>query len=624
MSTDEVTHTGLFPPADPAEGTEPLLRPARLLNPTEPGPSARRIPTDRPPAAMETLDTPDRTASRMHLTWVTGSGRALAARVDVPTSPEVVGAVVVVPSFGREAVVSYRTVKALSVRAARSGFIGLSFAFSGDGDSECLRPQDDPQAAWVADLGSIAALARDLVGPEAPVHFVGLRLGSAVLSALPATGPGERVHWEPVSGRSYLLTHSMLRRQSARAALQPGTVELDGIALTESQAKGIAAMRAPRASRHGIGAADPQSVRLETDREAGKRLALGAPFYARVPLGSIDEIIAGLSRGAPRRPNPWTPSTTLEIARPGEPRIRERWCTIGPDALPGIVTDSPDVAPRMTTVFTAMGSEVRSGPGNLWTILARDLAASGTVSLRADRRFLGDSVDPDATQEPRPYTDRSVADVAAAIDHARSFAPTGPIIAVGVCAGAWSLLRALGETRVDRVLAVNPVHWNPDALAYTEAFYRTYHRELSQAVIEDSAQTPPASTSERTLTSKARDMTTAGVCAAQRLVRRARHRLALRYPVLRTLIRRELVPEHVGDLLGVVPPRTAVMLAFAPEDHDVFVGKGGPKAVRRANAHGADLTVAVDPAIDHNLFAASGRRYISDLLRAEVETAART
>ena len=75
------------------------------------------------------------------LSWIRSADRWLCARVDEPDDRVARGAVIVAPSFDREAVVSFRTTRALAARARRAGFVAYTFAWSGDADSSTL-PED--------------------------------------------------------------------------------------------------------------------------------------------------------------------------------------------------------------------------------------------------------------------------------------------------------------------------------------------------------------------------------------------------------------------------------------------------------------------------------------------------
>ena len=574
------------------------------------GKASARASLDLPAAPAD-----PRAASRLdlrRLTWLPSgaatAGRWLSARVDEPVGRVARGAVVVAPSFDREAVVSFRTTRALADRARCAGFVALTFSWSGDGDSGALPSAADPARAWVEDLEAVVAHARLLVGADAPVHIVGLRLGASVLAALPHSGPGRRIYWEPVSGAAFLRNHALIRRSSVPVPVQVPGVELDGAMLTTDQAAGLKGLQAP--ARSAVGPDD--LLRKEADPRAGMRLALGAPYFAQVPLAAIEEIVAELPTGEPAPLPAWEPTTTVTMTSTDAVgrriEITESMCEVGPGRLPAIRTQSCAAPGRAAVLFTAMGAEVKAGPGSFWTRAARDLAAQGVVSLRADRGGIGDDADPDLAPEPRPYTRQAVDDVAEA---AAALTDTGlPIIGVGVCAGAWALLGATGSTRdapLREVLGVNVVHWHPDPAVYTEAFYAHYHGQESvqRAEREDDAdEVPePATLRER--------------FAALRSA--AQTELAIRCPRLRSALRHDVPLDLAEPLLRQVPRRVGLTLLYGTHDHRIFVGKGGRRSLTRARRRGLHVRVVNDARVDHSLFAQAGQAATIDLLRQRVD-----
>lgn len=113
----------------------------------------------------------------MQMTWVEKpGGQPLAVRLNVPVDGQAHGVLVLVPSIGRESVVSFRTMRAFAQLAADQGWAAVSFWLSGDGDSGPLPVDADPVQTWVADVEAVLAWSRRLVG-DRPVHVVGLRLG---------------------------------------------------------------------------------------------------------------------------------------------------------------------------------------------------------------------------------------------------------------------------------------------------------------------------------------------------------------------------------------------------------------------------------------------------------------
>ncbi len=535
-----------------------------------------------------------------HLTWLNAQTRPLATRVDMPADGYAVGAVIIAPSFGREAVVSLRTTKALAAEAARAGFIAYTFTWTGDQDSSPLAPHDDPFVIWRQDLQSVVAHARSLIGDDHPVNLVGIRLGAAVVACSPDTGLGERVMWEPVTGKAFLRHHRLIRQTSVPVTPVEHGIELDGTYLSEQHARGIARLELRTAS-----SPTPLRIRKEKDRATGLRLALGAPYFAHVPLDSLCELVANLPTRRRTKVAPWSPVRSALVHTAHGP-VKETWCEIGPYRLPGILTESCDqvyTPEDVGVLFTAMGAEHRAGPGDIWTALARDLAITGVPSLRADRREIGDASDPDRSPEPRPYTASAVADVTAAAQH---LGVNGRrVIGVGVCAGAWALAQARG---LSYLVGVNIVHWNPDAEVYNEAFYRRFH---GSDPLVSTASTPSADDTDQDGTG----LPPPSGSWATRTTRLLRQEAAIRLPHLRSLIRPDVPLDDVSLLMGRPSADLPTLLVFGPHEYRIFVGKRGRLALRRASRRGADVQVRVHEDIDHSLLSARGQERVAGLIR---------
>lgn len=590
-------------------------------------PSAADSSAVSSPAAEVTASSDWR--SRRSLGWITSDGRPLAVRVDTPAG-QTVGAVVISPPVGREAVVAIRTTTALALAAAEAGFVAFSYSPSGEGDSGDLRPSDDLARAWSDDLAAIVAAAREHVGPQAPVHVIGVRVGACLLDGLAESGPGTHLAWEPVSGRTYLRTHSIIRGDSIDVPEATDGTELEGVHYTTAQARSLTELRAPR---RGPG------VLLEDDRRTARHIALGAPYFAHVPMGSIRRIVDGLEQGVPCPTVPWQGDRIAHIELANGTRVSERRVTLG--SLPAVVTTCPGVPMRVGATFTAMGSEIKAGPGRLWAQAARELAPRGVVSVRADRSCIGDDTGPAQRGEPRPYTDACVADVTAPATYLRRHGLG--VVGVGVCAGAWSLLRAACGGVFDEVIAVNPVHWNPDESAFDEAFYRHYH---GGDVPGMSGSTLSADDGVSTVdgTSTGGDDDQAGMsrsprALAQRLLQvvetrrpgtrrqlrsvteRASKELAIRHPRVRSAMRPEVPLDLVPMLLSPLRRPLRVTLLFGAEEYRIFCGKGGLRAAAAARRRGVDVAVSHDPVVDHSLFSRAGREHTLALLAERLSPA---
>lgn len=546
--------------------------------------------------------------STARMTWLTTrAGRHVFTRVDEPVGGSAIGALVVVPSLGRETTVPFRRLRALAVRAADAGYVVLSPSLAGDGESEDAPPEADLVEEWAAEVEAALAAAAAAV-PGRPVNVVGWRLGAALAhrheqaarsGAAVTPVSGAVILWEPVAGSSFLRQHQNLRRFASPVALAADGVELCGTFLTRAHAASVQALTVPRREPEG---ASFRIVR-ERDPKAVLQLTLGSPHFVEVALAGTDEMVAGLTSGefAPYVPVP----EHLDASwRDEQGRlVVETLVEVGAHRLPGVLTRSPEMPAQRGVLYTAIGSELRAGPGGTWTRSARELAPEGVVGLRMDRRTLGEDTDVTQPAEPYPYTEASVEDVRAGADYLRSHALEG-VFGVGACSGAWSILRGAEDDRFTAVIAVNPVHWDPDPDHYDEAFYeRTYRSEGAFAQVLESAGAEPAAEGED-----------APHTGWRLRVDPYLHRLARKYPRLRGFLRGDRATDRVAYLLEPVASSATVALAMGPGEEAVFRAKGGPVFLA-ATDHRDRFRVEVDEGIDHSLFSLRSRETVRTLTR---------
>lgn len=532
--------------------------------------------------------------------WIGSHARALSIRIDQPLG-QPVGAVVFVPTIGREAVVSSRTQKAFCLRATDLGFLGVSFAFSGDGDSSPATNDDDIGAAWINDIERVVAATREMA-PGVPVHAVGLRLGAALLSQV-QLNPGEvRVLWEPASGSSFLNRHIALRRIGVRLPPLQSLVELSGFSLTHRQAQNLRGISVA-ADKPGV------IVRKEGNRETGARIASVTTHAAKIPVDSIDEILSALPRAGSEHQEASGPSIDPVYPQRDADGVLETHVVVGPQRLAGILTEPKEGPPSCQVVFTAMGAELKCGPGNLWTSLSRMLSQRGATCLRIDRTELGDSIDPSQLGEPRPYRVQAVRDLVTAAEYLKERS-SAPVIGVGVCAAGWLFMKAAaGGAPINHILCVNNIHWNPDPRAYDEAFYEHFYHEQAHQAEEADDEPPPVN-------QPAGDTLPIG----QRLRAAAsdkKHQLAVRMPRLRAFIRgdRSLAAERPGRMLGNVPATTAITLAMGPWEYGRFAAQEGVREAGRLNDRGRRIKVVRTESVDHSLLSLTGQQTAADLLQ---------
>lgn len=547
----------------------------------------------------------------MEMTWIVHSGRALATRVDEPAGGAARGAVVVIPALAREGVTSFRTMRALAVRCAEAGFVTYSPDLTGQGDSEALEC-DDAAATWRADVAATVRTARDRVG-DLPVHAIGLRVGATLLPAVPPRAGEKRIAWEPVSGTSFMRRALAVRRLTIPLPSVSDGVELPGAFFTAAAAESIRGLAVP-GEESGV------TVVRESDRATADRIAGVSPHYARIPVESLRAIVAMLpqnepvpSVSLPRSSGPGatsTTSTTSMRARSGA-AVTETHVEVGPHALPGILTEpaESDQTRRAgqtgrAVLFTAMGAELKSGPGELWVEAARELAARGVVCVRADRRFLGDALDVDSLTEPRPYTRECIADIEDAVVWLRGRTDR-PVTGVGVCSGAWSLLSAARSTPMQEIVVVNNIDWEPDPEAYDEAFYEQAFRfdvSMSDSLVDEAVE-------------NAADGSMRGDWV--RRYRRLRHRLGVRFPAARARLRGEKAGSRVSALIDPVRAETTIRLIMGPKEISRLKFLDGENDIARARRRGQRVVLSAHEQLDHSMLSAGARRtLLHDLLRA--------
>lgn len=523
-----------------------------------------------------------RDSVKTSVTWLLGAsnGRPTAVRVDVPSDGQCIGGLVIVPPFGRERVVTFRTLRILALNAARRGFVVVSPDLAGDGDTPHIDGQSLP-AEWHQDVDVAYTLAGELTSAS-PVNIVGVRLGAALASSFSTSGGERRVLWEPVDGRTCLRQQRMLRRLAFAPPEVQGARELPGRLLTHNDWVSLERLQIP--------ASPITDVELVSDPDLVIALSKSATNAAPVLQSRIDRVIAHLGRSSPREMVELNCRLSASVA----PGITEEFLQME-SGVGGVLTYATSQDTRAGILFTAMGSELREGPGGIWTSLARDLAGHGFMSLRADRAGIGEAVDPGMPTQPRPYTDVAVTATVAGIRSLRLRAPDVKIAAAGICAGAWCLLRAGAHEPVDHIIAVNPMAWHPRESHYSDAFYR---RMLGEGQEDD----PPGSSS-RLRTSRKKAITA---------ISRGFERLGREdvYAHAAIVLRRDAIGERPVRLIRPLPTTTTVDLIVGPREKRDFLAKGGAKLLRLHPGRApVRLSTYVD--LDHNVQCESSRRIVA-------------
>ncbi|MBN6752701.1 hypothetical protein JRG18_04075 [Kocuria palustris] len=537
--------------------------------------------------------------------WVPAGdqGHALAARVHRPRRGRIRRILVLAPPFGREQVISSRTLRVLAVRAARDhGALVLRSSWSGTGEStEPLR--QDPARAWARDLIQLIRTGRELA-PGAAVTVIGLRLGAAVAASVleHPEAPEAAVLWEPIDGRRFVREQRALRRLSIEQPSDPGGVEIPGVLLTSQQAGSLKSLKLPEDGQQRAGV----QMLSASDRTAVEKVYAVASRDAEVPVEIVEEVIRRATDAAPaaERMTTWQPTADsagrllADLPRrwlspgPEGTRIVQEFVEIGPHGLPGVLTaaDSPADLSRMPgMLLVAADAEPMDGPTGLWARAARDLAARGSVVLRSDRRGIGEGADPQQLREPMPYTEEAVEDVREALGFLRGRIDR-PVVSAGLCSGAWFALRCARDG-ADRVVLLNTIAWTPRG-----AYYWRYYRDglLQQALGGREALLAAPESWKGRLKHRLK--------AARDLARQG-----MPGPLRRGLSRLGLM-QSVGQMFRDPATTPPVTVYVGADDEASFAAAGGRREVQRLRRRGFDIRVEPLGDADHALLAASSRR----------------
>lgn len=399
-----------------------------------------------------------------------GTGAAFGWLSHRSSSPDA-SAVLILPPVGYAWWSAYMTRRVLAERLVATGHTVLRLDYHGTGDAPGSEWESGQFGAWHESVRSGAHELRDRGCTE--LTLVGVALGATLALELAEELEADRVvAWSPViSGRHEARTLGLrsIAMPDGDHISHAGSVFA---ADTLSPLSTLDLLDATSRPEHTLvidgPAADPLIERLADDGVDVERVevadgeqALEEPAEdAVVARGIVDTVVDWIgpgtagTTGAPPRPaaghvSPW-----------GDGRVREEIRTLGPAGLIGVSCEPVAGAGAGTVVMLNSGSESHVGPGRAWVELARTLATHGVASLRVDFRGWGES--PHHGDAPgRPYDAHGIADTLQII-RALQARGDGPIVLVGLCAGAWIALRAILQEPVAAVIALNPqLYWQP-------------------------------------------------------------------------------------------------------------------------------------------------------------------
>jgi hypothetical protein len=527
-------------------------------------------------------------------TWFPSGDRVLEGWVHRPDDGRAVGAVVIAGPFAHEALVTYRSLRMLAVRAAERGFVAVRFSWSGTGDSEAA-PDSDLAGAWQQDFAAAVELARAASGIQS-VDAVGIRFGGSVVAA--ADVPlRTRVLWDPLGGRAFLRMQSSLLTMHLPVGFpraDSGT-ELCGYTLNEEAVSSLRTLPSPRPDADGW---DRSRVLLQDDPDTSAELFDREPNDARVPLASVERALDLLGTSPHFALPAWDPTSELISLDPTSgTRIRQTFVRIGPENLPGIFSEPVDtVGSGTAALFVPFGNDPK-GVDRIPRATSVRLAGQGTPTLRADRRGIGDAADPRDVAEGRTLTEAGFTDVA-------TFATwltdrTGdPVVGIGLCSGGWLIARAATVVPFERLIMVNNQAWST-----TRRFYERQRRVLGP------------------LTRPANDPDADGQ-TTDPLLKRIRRGIRAHAPYLiRSRVFSPLGKDEVVEmLLRPVPEQTSIRLLFGSADLRHWESSRGPRILHRLRRRGRSVDVEHDERADHALMSEAAFQAYLQLLDREFGT----
>lgn len=522
--------------------------------------------------------------------WITGNGRSLYAWIHRPANLQSKGTVVLVPSLGREQVVSYRTLRVLAMMLAEQGWTAIRFAFSGTGESED-QPLESPDAGpswivenWLEDLGAVIDFAQN-IGGHHTVHAIGLRMGAAILAESDAPQLGMRLLWEPVGGRLFLRQHSTLRRLGLPDGPDPmpELMELGGLVLSAAQGEAVGQLPDPAKSGEELPAGG--IVVRESDPKVAKKIYAAVSLWATTPPQSLQELIERLPQGPLQELPPFTPKRTATLQVPGfRAPVVEEIVLVGPDEVPAVYTSPTGEIRGPAAQFAAASAEPKDGATSLWVQAARRLAAKGIPAMRFERTGCGDLGHRDDVKDPNPYTPEAIRD---SVNTAWWLLErTGrPATGIGLCAGAWLMAVTSDQAPLDRVVMINNVAWR-EQLGFYEQVYANMAPEAGVGALRNMES----------------------VLSSPGIKTRIKEALRERGPYALWLALGKAGKVNAPEVVLEIGSRSAELLVyFGAEDAELFAREHGRAGLRRLRRAGRTIEVRQDLQLDHALLAQRSR-----------------
>ncbi|QBJ97634.1 alpha/beta hydrolase [Rhodococcus sp. ABRD24] len=550
------------------------------------------------------------------VTWFGPAAQRLFGALDIPPDGQCRGAVVLCPPIGKEHVDAYRGVALLARKLREHGFMVLRFDYPGVGDSTGAPDAADAVERWLDSVATAVDYVRAAGAPT--VTLVGLRVGGLIAAhvANRCGGLAAVVLWDPVTrGRNFLRRQSALYQMSVGvdepsdprisvigAVLAPrAAAQLSALDLRSAELSGVGrVLVATRRADHGSAAIRDLVEQWDADDMALDDHDLflePEDFLVRMPVPDIGAI-AGWIDGAIGldrcRVHPIL-CTEAEVGRTADGRaIVESLLFLGEHRLFAIRTAAEGTQTGgPTLILYGTASEHRVGPVRMWVELSRDIAESGVVAYRFDRRGTGETGVVADDERTTIYTPESRQDAISIVDSVG--APAESVVLAGMCSGAWNSSYAALHRKVRAVVLVNMADW---AIARNSFVKRS------------TMATDTWSGSGRVFDAMHRH--------APAIKNRLRTVLPYRGWLVLGRFGLLQVPEIMLRPLWKRGVRTKVLLS--PNDHEFFETNRGEESVRRLQRDGWDGRIVRYRTGDHSLYSRDLRKMVrADIVRAVVD-----
>lgn len=396
--------------------------------------------------------------------------------------------VVIVPPIGYDYSSSLRALHVLARKLAERGCLVVRVDPFGIGDSAGTASEVHSSRVWDNVVGEAAGYLRDC-GAHALV-LVGCGMGGTLaLVAAEAVGASAVVALAPVTlGRHYvrgLKLMSIEHDEDGIGLVVAGTefpesllADLAAIDLTQGpllpcpclvvarpQRSSAEAKFHDRLVANGTKSELWLSAALESFLDTGVgKPTIDATFLAEVAdwaCGSSPSSADGCRGGG----GPGRPGMSLAALREGTAQVAwgnglvcERFVTVGPHRLVGVLTTPPDLAAPAGNLVVLLNTELEphTGPGRAWVEVSRALATRGVSAVRVDMRGWGNSPD-----RPGGECVLSLAYDFHSLEDARSLAEAfsregwSRVVLAGLCASGWLAVHTGSDTKVGGVLAID-------------------------------------------------------------------------------------------------------------------------------------------------------------------------